>query len=358
MLICEDMNFKTIEWKGDRVRLLDQRKLPNEVRYLNCRDAFSVAHAIRTMAIRGAPAIGVAAAMGIALAAKRFQSLRPDAFRKSLGRVCQEMKKTRPTAVNLYWAVSRMERLLDQVDSDDVKGATKKLEAEAIRIYKEDLEINRKIGKNGKTLIKNGFGVLTHCNAGGLATTGFGTALGVIRAAWGEGKRFRVFVDETRPLLQGARLTAWELIQAKIPATVLTDNMAGWLMKKGEINLVVVGADRIARNGDTANKIGTYGLAILSKWHRLPFYVAAPTSTLDISLASGQDIPIEERLSEEVTHFGGKRITPVGIKASNPAFDVTPHSLIHGIITEKGIVRKPYDKNLKKVLRKKKVQRF
>jgi methylthioribose-1-phosphate isomerase len=349
------MNFKTIEWKGDRVRLLDQRKLPNEVRYLNCRDAFSVAHAIRTMAIRGAPAIGVAAAMGIALAAKRFQSLRPGAFRKSLGRVCQEMKKTRPTAVNLYWAVSRMERLLDQVDSDDVKGATKKLEAEAIRIYKEDLEINRKIGENGKTLIKNGFGVLTHCNAGGLATTGFGTALGVIRAAWGEGKRFRVFVDETRPLLQGARLTAWELTQAKIPATVLTDNMAGWLMKKGEINLVVVGADRIARNGDTANKIGTYGLAILSKWHRLPFYIAAPTSTLDISLASGQDIPIEERLSEEVTHFAGKRITPVGIKASNPAFDVTPQSLIHGIITEKGIVRKPYDKNLKKVLRKKKV---
>jgi methylthioribose-1-phosphate isomerase len=349
MRICEDMNFKTIEWKGDRVRLLDQRKLPNEVQYLDCRDASAIAHAIRTMAIRGAPAIGVAAAMGIALAAKKFQYLRPNAFRKNLERVCQEMKKTRPTAVNLYWAVSQMERLLDQVDSYDVKETTKKLEAEAIRIYREDLEINRKIGENGKTLIKNGFGVLTHCNAGGLATAGFGTALGIIRAAWGEGKRFRVFVDETRPLLQGARLTAWELTQAKIPATVLTDNMAGWLMKKGEINLVVVGADRIARNGDTANKIGTYGLAILSKWHHLPFYIAAPTSTLDLSMASGQDIPIEERRSEEVTHFGGKRITPVGIRASNPAFDVTPYSLIHGIITEKGIARKPFKKHLKRM---------
>jgi methylthioribose-1-phosphate isomerase len=343
------MNFKTIEWKDDRVRLLDQRKLPNEVRYLDCKDAFSIAHAIRTMAIRGAPAIGVAAAMGIALAAKKSQSLRPDIFCKSLGRVCQEMKKTRPTAVNLYWTVSRMERILDQVDSFDVKETTKKLEAEALRIYKEDLEINRKIGENGKTLIKDGFGILTHCNAGGLATTGFGTALGVIRAAWEEGKRFRVFVDETRPLLQGARLTAWELIQAKIPATVLTDNMAGWLMRKGEIDLVVVGADRIARNGDTANKIGTYSLAILSKWHHLPFYIAAPTSTFDVSLASGQDIPIEERLSKEVTHFGGKRITPVGIRALNPAFDVTPHSLIHGIITEKGIIRKPFGKHLKRM---------
>jgi methylthioribose-1-phosphate isomerase len=343
------MKFKTIEWKGNRVRLLDQRRLPQEVRYLDCRDASSVAQAIRTMAIRGAPAIGVAAAMGIALAAKKIQSDRPIIFHRSLEKVCLEMRQTRPTAVNLFWAVDRMKRLLDQVHSYGVDKMKARLEEEALRIYEEDLEINRKIGENGKTLIQNGDGVLTHCNAGGLATAGFGTALGVIRAAWVEGRRFRVFVDETRPLLQGSRLTAWELAQEKIPVTVLTDNMAGWLMKKGKIHLVLVGADRIARNGDTANKIGTYGLSILSKWHHVPFYVAAPTSTLDLSLASGRDIPIEERDPEEVTHFGGKRITPKGIEASNPAFDVTPHSLIHGIITEKGIMRRPFARALRRI---------
>jgi methylthioribose-1-phosphate isomerase len=343
------MKFKTIEWKGNRVRLLDQRRLPQEVRYLDCRDASSVAQAIRTMAIRGAPAIGVAAAMGIALAAKKIQSDRPIIFHRSLEKVCLEMRQTRPTAVNLFWAVDRMKRLLDQVHSYGVDKMKARLEEEALRIYEEDLEINRKIGENGKTLIQNGDGVLTHCNAGGLATAGFGTALGVIRAAWVEGRRFRVFVDETRPLLQGSRLTAWELAQEKIPVTVLTDNMAGWLMKKGKIHLVLVGADRIARNGDTANKIGTYGLSILSKWHHVPFYVAAPTSTLDLSLASGRDIPIEERDPEEVTHFGGKRITPKGIEASNPAFDVTPHSLIHGIITEKGIMRRPFTRALRRI---------
>jgi methylthioribose-1-phosphate isomerase len=223
------------------------------------------------------------------------------------------------------------------------------LEEEALRIYEEDVEVNRKIGENGKILIRDGSGVLTHCNAGGLATAGYGTALGVIQAAWAEGKRFRVFVDETRPLLQGARLTTWELVQHKIPTTILTDNMAGWLMKNDEIDLVLVGADRIARNGDAANKIGTYGLAILSKWHNLAFYVAAPTSTIDITLTHGEDIPIEERAPEEVTHFRGKRVTPKGIKVFNPAFDVTPHYLIHGIITEKGIIRKPFHKNLKKI---------
>jgi methylthioribose-1-phosphate isomerase len=343
------MKFKTIEWKGNRVRLLDQRRLPQEVRYLDCRDASSVAQAIRTMAIRGAPAIGVAAAMGIALAAKKIQSDRPIIFHRSLEKVCLEMRQTRPTAVNLFWAVDRMKRLLDQVHSYGVDKMKARLEEEALRIYEEDLAINRKIGENGKTLIQNGDGVLTHCNAGGLATAGFGTALGVIRAAWVEGRRFRVFVDETRPLLQGSRLTAWELAQEKIPVTVLTDNMAGWLMKKGKIHLVLVGADRIARNGDTANKIGTYSLSILSKWHHVPFYVAAPTSTLDLSLASGRDIPIEERDPEEVTHFGGKRITPKGIEASNPAFDVTPHSLIHGIITEKGIMRRPFARALRRI---------
>jgi methylthioribose-1-phosphate isomerase len=343
------MNFKTIEWKGDRVRLLDQRRLPGEVRYVDCRDSSSLAKAIRGMAIRGAPAIGVAASMGVALAAQKLKTRNLEVFLKDLKEVCQQMRQTRPTAVNLFWAVNRMERCLDRTRSFSIEEIKAKLESEALRIYREDLEINRKIGANGKRLIKDRDGVLTHCNAGGLATAGFGTALGVIRAAWTGGKRFHVFVDETRPLLQGARLTAWELAQEKIPATVLTDNMAGWLMKNGKINLVIVGADRIARNGDTANKIGTYGLAILAKYHGVPFYVAAPTSTLDLSLPSGHKIPIEERSAEEVTHLRGKRITPKGIEAYNPAFDVTPHSLITGIITEKGIARKPFEKHLKKI---------
>ncbi len=352
------IKFKTIEWKGDRIRLLDQRRLPQEARYLDCKEASSIAQAIRTMAIRGAPAIGIAAAMGIALAAKKIQSNQSEVFRKSLQKVVQQMRATRPTAVNLFWAVDRMKKLLDQVHSYGVDKTKARLEQEAVRIYEEDLQINRKIGDKGKILIRDGDGVLTHCNAGGLATAGFGTALGVIHAAWDQGKRFCVFVDETRPLLQGSRLTAWELIQAKIPATVLADNMAAWLMQKGEINLVLVGADRIARNGDTANKIGTYGLAVLSKWHNLPFYVAAPTSTLDLSLASGRDIPIEERAAEEVTHIGGKRVTPKGVRALNPAFDVTPHSLIHGIITEKGIVREPFHKNLKRMFTREGVEGF
>jgi methylthioribose-1-phosphate isomerase len=343
------MRFKTIEWKGDRVRLLDQRRLPQEICYLDCRDASSVAQAIRSMAIRGAPAIGVAAAMGIALAAKKIPSRRPGDFRRGIEKVCDQMRATRPTAVNLFWAIDRMKRILAQVHSYGIDETRARLEEEALCIYEEDVEVNRKIGENGKILIQDGEGVLTHCNAGGLATAGYGTALGVIHAAWAEGKRFRVLVDETRPLLQGARLTAWELVQRKIPTTILTDNMAGWLMKKGEITLVLVGADRVARNGDTANKIGTYSLAVLSRWHNLPFYVAAPTSTLDISLASGKDIPIEERAPEEVTHFGGRRITPKGVKAFNPAFDVTPHSFIHGIITEKGIVRKPFERELRKI---------
>jgi methylthioribose-1-phosphate isomerase len=259
------------------------------------------------------------------------------------------MRETRPTAVNLFWAVDRMEKILDQVPSHGVMETRERLVKEALQILREDIEVNRKIGTYGKKLIKNGDGVLTHCNAGALATGGYGTALGVIYAAWGEGKRFRVFVDETRPMLQGCRLTAWELVQEKIPATVITDNMAGVLMKEGKINLVLVGADRIARNGDTANKIGTYGLAVLSKWHGIPFYVAAPTSTLDLTVVTGLDIPIEQRDVREVTHFQGCPIAPKGVKAFNPAFDVTPHSLIHAIITEKGIVQKPFHKNLEKM---------
>jgi len=343
------MKFKTIEWKEDRVRILDQRKLPQEVRYLDCRNASSVAEAIRTMAIRGAPAIGVAAAMGIALAAKRIRSSQPKIFRESLERVCDEMSQTRPTAVNLFWAVNRMKTVLNLIQADGVEKTRRRLIAEALRIFKEDVEINKKIGECGKKLIHSGDGILTHCNAGALATGGFGTALGVIYAARDEGKRFRVFVDETRPMLQGCRLTAWELVQERIPATLITDNMAGVLMRKGLVNLVVVGADRIAENGDTANKIGTYGVAVLSKSHGIPFYVAAPASTLDLSLDSGEEIPIEERNLAEVTHFRGFPIAPKGVDVFNPAFDVTPHSLIHGIITEKGIIRKPFRKNLRKM---------
>jgi methylthioribose-1-phosphate isomerase len=343
------MKFKTIEWKKDCVRLLDQRKLPREVRYIECRDASAVAEAIRNMTVRGAPAIGVAAAMGIALAARKVRSRRPESFRKTLGQVCERMKETRPTAINLFWAVNRMERLCQRIPSADVEEMKARLTAEALRIYEEDIEVNRRIGEHGKDLVQDGKGVITHCNAGALATAGFGTALGVIRAAWAEGKRFHVFVDETRPMCQGARLTAWELIQEKIPVTVLTDNMAAWLMKKREIALALVGADRIAGNGDTANKIGTYGLAIVSHWHEVPFYVAAPVSTLDLSLDSGADIPIEERAPEEVTHVHGKRMTPEGVGVFNPSFDVTPHSLVEGMITEKGIVRKPFGRNLKRM---------
>jgi methylthioribose-1-phosphate isomerase len=341
------MKFKTIEWAGDRVRILDQRRLPQEVRYLDCRNASAVAEAIRTLAIRGAPAIGVAAAMGIALAGRKDQSGQPDTFRRTLLKVCREMKETRPTAVNLFWAVDRMKKILDQVPSHGVDETRERLVKEALQILREDIEVNRRIGAHGKRLIKNGDGVLTHCNAGALATGGYGTALGVIYAAWNEGKRFHVFVDETRPMLQGCRLTAWELVQEKILSTVITDNMAGVLMKEGKINLVLVGADRIARNGDTANKIGTYGLAVLSKWHGIPFYVAAPTSTLDLTVATGLDIPIEQRDVREVTHFRGCPIAPKGVKAFNPAFDVTPHSMIHAIITEKGIIRKPFERNMK-----------
>jgi methylthioribose-1-phosphate isomerase len=243
-----------------------------------------------------------------------------------------------------------MRRILDQFHSADVHHLKLNLVQGALQIYEKDLEINQKIGENGKTLIKDGDRVLTHCNAGGLATAGYGTALGVLRAAWAEGKRFHVYVDETRPLLQGSRLTAWELIQEKIPCTVITDNMAGWLMEKGKINLVLVGADRIARNGDTANKIGTYSLAVLANWHQTPFYVAAPTSTFDLNLSSGKDIPIEERAGEEVTHMGGRCVTPGGVKVFNPAFDVTPHSLIEAIITEKGILRKPFEKAVRWVV--------
>jgi methylthioribose-1-phosphate isomerase len=343
------MRFKTIEWKKDRVRILDQRRLPHEIRYVDCKDASTVAKAIRTLTVRGAPAIGVAAAMGIALAAKKIRSSQIEVFLEKIEKVFQEMGQARPTAVNLFWALGRMKRVLAH-NPTGVEGLKEMLEEEALRIFEEDVEVNRRIGDHGKSLIQDGDRILTHCNAGALATAGYGTALAALYAAWAEGKRFHVFVDETRPLFQGARLTAWELMQEKIPATVITDNMAAWVMKKKGVNLVVVGADRIARNGDTANKIGTYGVAILSKWHGIPFYVAAPTSTVDPNLANGLGIPIEERDPAEVTHVQGRPVAPEGMKAFNPAFDVTPQFLIKAFITEKGIVRKPFAGHLKRIM--------
>lgn len=345
------MKFKTIEWRGDHIQILDQRRLPEEVHYLRCQKGSSVAEAIRTMALRGAPAIGIAAAMGVALDAKKLKTNRPDLFKTILHETCQRMKQTRPTAVNLFWAVQRMEEIIDQASLHGVGEIKRRLEEEALKIYEEDLETNRRMGENGKVLIEDGSGVLTHCNAGGLATAGYGTALGVMRAAWSSGKRFHVYIDETRPLLQGARLTAWELIQERIPCTVITDNMAGALMGQGKIDLVLLGADRIVRNGDVANKIGTYSLAILARWHRIPFYVVAPTSTFDLRLSSGKEIPIEERAQEEVTHFAGKPITPKEAKGYNPAFDITPHRLIDAIITEKGIIRKPFQREIEKLIK-------
>lgn len=343
------MKFKTIEWKKDRVRILDQRRLPHEIRYIDCKDASTVAKAIRTLTVRGAPAIGVAAAMGIALAAKKIRSSQLEVFLEKIEKVFQKMGQARPTAVNLFWALGRMKRVLAH-DPTGVEGLKEMLEEEALKIFDEDVEVNRRIGDHGKNLIQDGDRILTHCNAGALATAGHGTALAALYAAWAEGKRFHVFVDETRPLLQGARLTAWELMQEKIPATVITDNMAAWVMKKKGVNLVIVGADRIARNGDTANKIGTYGVAILSKWHGIPFYVAAPTSTVDPNLANGLGIPIEERDPAEVTHVQGRPVAPEGMKAFNPAFDVTPQFLIKAFITEKGIVRKPFAGHLKRIM--------
>ncbi len=343
------MQFRTIEWKKDCVRILDQRRLPREVRYVECKNVSSLAKAIRTLAIRGAPAIGVAAAMGIALAAQRIRSRNPAVFRSGLRDAFREIGRARPTAANLFWALERMEKRLAQNRSSNVEELKEHLEAEALKIYEEDLEINRKVGEYGRSLIHDEDRILTHCNAGALATAGYGTALGILYAAWFQGKRFHVYVDETRPLLQGARLTAWELAQAGIPTTLITDSMAAWVIKKKEISLVLVGADRIARNGDTANKIGTYSLAILCKWHAVPFYVAAPSSTIDFHLANGLGIPIEERASAEVTRMQGRSIAPEGTQAFNPAFDVTPQSFIKAIVTEKGIIRKPFLRNLKRI---------
>jgi methylthioribose-1-phosphate isomerase len=347
--------FKTIEWTEGGVRMLDQTRLPAEEVYRTYTDYRDVAEAIRSMVIRGAPAIGVAAAMGVALGVNHSAAKDAAELRADFERIAGTLSQTRPTAVNLFWAVKRMRGVFEKSLSHQPAGAPgldavrTALVAEAQRILAEDIAINEAMGRHGADLMPNAGTILTHCNAGALATGGYGTALGVIRAAVGSGKKLHVFADETRPFLQGARLTAWELAKDHIPVTLITDNMAGHFMKQGEIRAVIVGADRIAANGDTANKIGTYSVAVLAHENGIPFYVAAPLSTIDMSLASGEQIPIEERSAAEVTHLAGVALAPPGVPARHPAFDVTPYRYITAIITERGVARAPYTDSLRRL---------
>ena len=333
----------TIEWKDGVVRMLDQTRLPLEVTFFDCRTYHDVAKGIKDLIIRGAPAIGVAAAMGVALGAQEINTKNFKNFYDELEKVCNHIGSTRPTAVNLFWAINRMKEFTLSNKEKPIIEIKKALIDEANRILQEDIEACKTMGRHGAQFIKDGDTILTHCNAGALATGGYGTALGVIRAAKEEGKEIKVFADETRPVLQGARLTAWELMEDGIAVTLITDNMAGYFMKKGMINLCIVGADRIARNGDVANKIGTYSVAVLAREHGIPFYVAAPLSTIDFNIPSGEHIPIEERNPAEVSHiFGKTQIAPSKVRILNPAFDVTPARYIAAIITEKGAC-KPED---------------
>jgi methylthioribose-1-phosphate isomerase len=344
--------IETIQWTGEGVVMIDQTRLPAEVEYVTCRSYREVADAIRTMVIRGAPAIGVAAAMGVALGVACAGADAGDAAGDLDARfeeICAELASTRPTAVNLFWAIERMRRLYASVRHQTFDEIRERLITEARAIREEDIAINTAIGRHGAPLVPDGRTVLTHCNAGALATAGYGTALGVVRAAVESGKKIDVFADETRPFLQGARLTVWELQQDGIPATLITDNMAGHFLHQGGIGCVIVGADRIAANGDVANKIGTYGVAVLAKENGVPFYVAAPISTLDLSLPDGSHIPIEERSSNEVTHVRGVAMAPEGTAVRNPAFDVTPNRYVTAIITERGVARAPYNESLRQL---------
>jgi len=336
------MMIQTVFWKNNKVVMIDQNALPLCERQLICSDYRQVIAAIKDLTVRGAPAIGVAAAMGAALGALSIPAEPVAQFRRKFHAVCNEIEKSRPTARNLFWAIERMKEHLENAILSGKKNLAGELIKEAKRICTEDIEINRRIGQHGNALISDGDHILTHCNAGALATAGYGTALGVIRAAREQGKKIHVYVDETRPVLQGARLTAWELKKEKIPATLICDNMAGFLMQQNKISKIIVGADRIVANGDTANKIGTYSLAVLAESHGIPFYVAAPISTFDFSLKTGASIPIEERNGSEVTHFKKAQSAPKGMKVYNPAFDVTPARMISAIITEKGIITRPY----------------
>jgi len=343
------MAFKTLEWKKGKLVLLDQTRLPLKEAYVECLTYQEVAWAIKNMVVRGAPAIGVAAAFGMLLGARQSKARTPATFRREMDKVGQTLLATRPTAVNLFWAVQRMKKVAEENLGEGILVIRKRLQEEALRILEEDVQTNRELGRQGQILIPSGCSILTHCNAGALATAGYGTALGVIRAAFEAGKGIHVFIDETRPFLQGSRLTAWELMKDGIPCTLIADNMAGALMAQGKIQLTIVGADRIVANGDVANKIGTYSLARLCHVHRIPFYVAAPTSTIDLSIKRGEAIPIEQRSPAELTSFNGRRIAPEGIQVLNPAFDVTPHRYVSAIITEKGIIQKRFRAGLKKI---------
>jgi methylthioribose-1-phosphate isomerase len=333
---------RTIEWVGGVdgfVRLIDQTLLPTDLQYLDCRDVATLWEAIKSLRVRGAPAIGVAGAMGVVLGVQKSSARTADEFLRELKSIADYLRTSRPTAVNLFWAIDRMERAAAAARELPVTAIKERLLAEALAIEDEDRQMCRAIGRFGAELITQGDGVLTHCNAGGLATADYGTALACMFAAHEQGKRFHVYVDETRPLLQGARLTAWELMQHGIDATLICDNMAASVMRQGRVRLVITGADRIAANGDTANKIGTYGVAVLARAHNIPFYVAAPSSTFDLSIANGDAIPIEQRDPNEVTHGFGRQTAPTGVAVFNPAFDVTPAELIHAFVTEKGVIR-------------------
>jgi methylthioribose-1-phosphate isomerase len=346
MLPSEVGVIPTVAWEDGVVVLIDQRRLPAEQVLLRCRDHREVAAAIRDMAIRGAPAIGVAAAFGLALGVRTTRS-EGGALRDEWSDMCATLAATRPTAVNLFWAIERMRRRFDAFAAEGGALLRQALLDEALAVQEEDLEACRRLGDLGAELLPPGARVLTHCNAGALATAGYGTALGVVRSAARRGRLAAVFADETRPWLQGARLTAWELREDGIPVTLIADNMAGHLMARGEIDAVVVGADRIAANGDVANKIGTYTVAVLAKEHGVPFYVAAPVSTFDLATAEGRDIPIEERPAEEVTHLAGRRVAPEGVAVRNPAFDVTPHRYVTAIVCEEGVARPPFAESLR-----------
>ena len=342
------MPVTTIEWTNKQIRMIDQTKLPEELLHLEISDIEVLAEAIKSLRVRGAPAIGIAGAFGVVLGVQNFAGEDKEAFFKQLKETSEYLNATRPTAVNLSWAIQRMNRVANQNKSKPLAEIKERLLNEAQTIWEEDREICRRLGKHGAKLVKDGFNILTHCNTGALATADYGTALGVVFAANEEGKKLHVYADETRPLLQGARLNVWELMNENIDVTLICDNTAAFVMQQKKIDCAIVGADRIAANGDTANKIGTYNVAVLCEKHGVPFYVAAPYSTIDFNLQNGSQIPIEERAAEEITHGFGRRTAPLNTKVYSPAFDVTPNDLIAGIITEEGVIEPPYEINLKK----------
>jgi len=339
----------TIEWRGDHVRMIDQRKIPTKVEWYVCRGYRDVIKAIQTMVIRGAPAIGVAAAMGLALGADGIRTNAYPSFVRQFRKMAEQMAEARPTAVNLRWAVDRIERLVESMAGAPVDRIKTAIRRESEAMLAEDIEINRRIGEHGQTLVPHKATILTHCNAGSLATGGYGTALGVIRAARDAGKEVQVIADETRPWLQGLRLTAFELMQDRIPVTVIADNAAGYMMRQKKVDLIITGADRIAANGDVANKIGTYQVAVLARENGIPFYVAAPLSTIDLRIRSGEMIPVEEREGREICCFGKRQVGPKGVNAFNPAFDITPAKFVKAIVTEQGLIRPPYVRGIGKI---------